>query len=106
MWSHFAFVDVFVDAFLAKSHSHYQNMSSGYTLLSRLLPCDAMTHSHKPSSLIAPPGIMGLSSGLLFVTSVLKSFENDTVYHKPPTLKIISTRFNVAHFDVTKKKTC
>jgi len=53
MWSHFAFVDIFVDAFLAKGHSHYQNMSS------------------------APPGVMGLSSALLFVTSVLKSLESD-----------------------------
>jgi hypothetical protein len=53
MWSHFAFVDIFVDAFLAKGHSHYQNMSA------------------------APPGVMGLSSALLFVTSVLKSLERD-----------------------------
>ena len=53
MWKHFAFVDTFVDAYLAKNHSHYQNMSAG------------------------PPGIMGLSSALLFVTSVLKSLEKE-----------------------------
>jgi hypothetical protein len=53
MWTHFAFVDVFVDAFLAKNHSHYKNMSAG------------------------PPGVMGLSSALLFVTSVLKSLEKE-----------------------------
>ena len=53
MWTHFAFVDIFVDAFLSKNHSHYQNLQAG------------------------PPGIMGLSSALLFITSVLKSLEKE-----------------------------
>ena len=57
MWTHFAFVDIFGDAYLAKHHSHYRNIAS------------------------CPVGLMGLSSALLFITSVLESLERASDNH-------------------------